>query len=105
MTKSAVQLDREIAEYLADKEKATRRRKPTRVTLPRFDMRKKVWVGGDSRTLYAFTGDITGEIVVRPGWPGRVLLNEGPGMTVRVATRDEAERLWQNPLHPGWTVA
>jgi hypothetical protein len=32
-------------------------------------------------------------------------MNWGPEATVRVATRGEAEELWQRPLHPGWTVA
>ena len=43
----------------------------------------------------------TGEVFVRPG--GGVI-NVGPEVTVRMATRDEAEREWQNPLHAGWKV-
>jgi hypothetical protein len=28
----------------------------------------------------------------------------GPEVTVRMETRDEAERLWLSPLFPGWKV-
>lgn len=94
--KSAAQLDREIAEYLADKPRRGR------ASLPRYDERKGMWRGGDGRTLYAFTGLRTGSTLVRPG--GRTV-NIGPEVTVRIATREEAERLWQSPLHSGWTVA
>jgi len=94
--KSAATLRREIAEYLADKPRRTRAR------LPRYDEHKGVWRGGDARTLYAFTSLLTGHTFVLPG--GRTH-NIGAEVTVRIATRDEAERLWQNPLHSGWTVA
>lgn len=67
--------------------------------LPRFDPRKG-WVGGDRNTLYAFVDQATGETVVCPGG--------GPcgigRATVRVARRDEAERLWSYPLNPSWRV-
>ncbi len=111
-TKSAAQLEDEIAEYLARKpaqsgktRRASRAQGATRALrtpLPRYDERKGAWRGGDGRTLYAFIGHLTGHMVVRPG--GQVT-NMGPEVTVRVATRDEAERLWQNPLHVGWRVA
>lgn len=72
--------------------------------LPRYDERRG-WHGGDSRTLYAFTDARTGRTVVRPGHVS-AMRDVGPAVSsIRVATRDEAERLWQSPLHAGWTVA
>jgi hypothetical protein len=72
-----------------------------RGSLPRFDERKGMWRGGDSRTLYAFTSLMTGRTWISPGgWT----MNWGPQVTVRVATRAEAEELWQRPLHSGWIV-
>lgn len=71
---------------------------------PRYDERKGVWRGGDSRTLYAFIDPDTGQTEVAPG-QSQMLRLYGPGATVRVATRDEAEEHWQRPLDPGWTVA
>lgn len=73
-----------------------------RGSLPRYNARRALWSGGDSRTLYAFTSLRTGRTWVVPGGYD---MNWGPEATVRVATRDEAEELWQRPLHPGWTVA
>lgn len=73
-----------------------------RGSLPRYNARRGLWSGGDSRTLYAFTSLATGRTWVVPGG---YAMNWGPEATVRVATRDEAEELWQRPLHPGWTVA
>ncbi len=94
-TKSDAELELEIAEFLAEKPRRVRR------SLPRYDERKG-WRGGDHRTLYAFVDDRTGNILVRPGG---LLPNIGPAATVRIATRDEAERLWQSPLSSGWKVA
>jgi hypothetical protein len=72
-----------------------------RTKLPRYDERRGLWRGGDSRTLYAFTSLLTGVTWVVPGqWT----MNYGPQVTVRVATRDEAEEHWQRPLHRGWIV-
>jgi hypothetical protein len=93
--KSAEQLEREIAEYLAEKPRHTPRK------LPHYDQRKG-WCGGDRRTLYAFIDKRTGHVVVRPGG---LLPRIGPEATVRIATRGEAERLWQSPLSSGWKVA
>jgi hypothetical protein len=75
---------------------------PRRGALPRYNARRGVWSGGESRTLYAFTSLMTGRTWVVPGG---YVMNWGPEVTVRVATRDEAEELWQRPLHSGWTVA
>lgn len=59
------------------------------------------WVGGMGTALYAVTDKRTGVVTVRPGnWMNGI----GPEVTIRVATRDEAERLWQSPLHSGWVV-
>jgi hypothetical protein len=73
-----------------------------RGSLPRYNARRGMWSGGDSRTLYAFTSLATGRTWVVPG---RYQMNWGPEVTVRVATRAEAEEMWQPSLHPGWTVA
>jgi hypothetical protein len=70
--------------------------------LPRYDARRGLWKGGDSRTLYTFANPDTGRMWVVPG--GHEMLS-GPQATVRVSTRDEAEELWQRPLHSGWQVA
>lgn len=91
MAKTSAQLDREIAKSLS---RGTQ--------LPRWNGRKG-WVGGDSRTLYAFTDRLNGEVVVHPG--GYPQTHVGPNADVRLATRAEAERLWQSPLHSGWKVA
>jgi hypothetical protein len=92
VAKAGSQLDREIAGSLSKREK-----------LPRWDDRHG-WRGGDSRTLYAFTDRRTGKLyAVRPG--GRTIADAGgPEADVRLATRAEAERLWQSPLHAGWRV-
>jgi hypothetical protein len=73
-----------------------------RGALPRYNARRGMWSGGDSRTLYAFTSVVTGRTWVVPGG---YQMNWGPEVTVRVATRAEAEEMWQPSLHPGWTVA
>lgn len=76
-------------------------------TLPRYNARRGRWIGGDSRTLYTFTGRQTGGVGVYPGGGvgTNLLMNWGPDADVRVATRAEAEEHWQNPLHVGWKVA
>jgi hypothetical protein len=64
-------------------------------------------VGGDNRTLYTFTGKMTGAVEVHPGGgPNKkLLMGWGPDATVRLATKQEAEAHWQSPLHAGWKVA
>jgi hypothetical protein len=66
---------------------------------------KHGWVGGDSRTLYAFVDRRTGTVAVYPGGGAkkRVLMHWGPEADVRIATRSEGEEHWQKPLK-GWTV-
>lgn len=73
--------------------------------LPRYT-EKHGWVGGDSRTLYAFTDRRTGQVAVYPGGGAKkkLLMHVGPEADVRIASRSEAEELWQSPLR-GWTVA
>ena len=60
------------------------------------------WEGWDMNTLYAITDNRTGKLLVRPGFDMRSI---GPEVTIRVATRTEAEERWQKPLHAGWTVS
>ena len=91
MTKARSQLDRDIASSLSRK-----------VRLPRWNEKRCEWVGGDRRTLYIFTGRVTGLSAV---YPGGSRFPFGPDVDIRLATRDEAERLWQSPLHSGWKVA
>jgi len=82
--------------------------KPKNASKPPSYREGRGWVGGDNRTLYAFTYQDTGNVLVRPGGgPNEDLLgmNQGPTKDVRVATREEAEEHWQNPIHPGWKVA
>ncbi len=76
-----------------------------KTSLPRYDERRG-WVGGDSRTLYAFVDRRTGRVGVNPGGGAgkQLLMNWGPEAVVRVATHAEAESLYQSPLHAGWKV-
>lgn len=92
----------ELRDEAASRRVTGRRSNPAR--LPRWDSRKG-WIGGDTRTLYAFTDRRTGRVVVMPG-PGTRFGSTAVGdfADVRPATRDEAERLWQSPLHSGWKV-
>jgi len=71
--------------------------------LPHYSEKTTRWVGGDSHTLYLFTDKRTHAQSVVPGHRDS-LRKLGPELTVRVATRQEAERHWQNPLHSGWKV-
>lgn len=73
------------------------------MALPRWDD-KKGWVGGDSRTLYAFVDKRTGNVRVAPGGGprGKVSGAGGDHADVRIATRAEGEKHWQDPLHSGW---
>ena len=76
-----------------------------KAALPRYTERQG-WIGGDSRTLYAFTDRRTGKVGVYPGGGGsnkKLLMHVGPEADVRIATRAEAEELWQSPLK-GWNV-
>ena len=77
-----------------------------KTALPRYTERQG-WIGGDSRTLYAFTDRRTGKVGVYPGGGGsnkKLLMHVGPEADVRIATRAEAEDLWQSPLK-GWNVS
>jgi hypothetical protein len=90
------------AEPIKPSEPAPRNAGPRRVPMPRYNARRDQWGGGDTRTLYTFTSLVTGLSWVVPGG---YTMNWGPLVTVRVATRDEAEEMWQRPLHAGWKVA
>ena len=58
----------------------------------------------DTRTLYAITDLRTGSVLVRPG--GQFPTGMDPdAINVKPATREQAEALWQKPLHAGWQVA
>jgi hypothetical protein len=74
----------------------------TKAKLPHYSERKGGWVGGSKKTLYTFTDNHTGRKVVRHA-EGTVAY--GPSGTVRLATRAEALRLWQNPLHSSWKTS
>jgi hypothetical protein len=71
-----------------------------RATLPRYS-ETQGWHGGAKNVLYAVTDRRTRRVIVRPREDMRGV---GPAVTVRVATRGEAERHWQRPLHSGWKV-
>jgi hypothetical protein len=83
------------------------------ISLPRIRRmaRGRTWYGGDSRTLYAFevTDELTGRtsVSVFPGGGSRKKLVDrpSPDAAVRVATKAEAEKHWQKPLHAGWKYA
>lgn len=77
-----------------------------KVTLPRYHERRG-WTGGDSKTLYILTDRRTGSVGVYPGGGTgkKLLMNWGPEADVRVASRGEAEKHWQNPLHVGWKTS
>lgn len=77
-------------------------------TLPSYSELRGSYVGGDTRTLYAFTDSLTGRTIVRPGGGSRGNVTGGPGggpCTVAIATREQAIALWQSDLSAGWVVA
>lgn len=78
--------------------------------LPKWNARRGVWMGGDTKTLYTWTDKRINKKFVRPGaGPRRQLRSAagaGPEVTaVRLATKAEAEKYWQKPLHAGWKVS
>jgi hypothetical protein len=55
------------------------------------------------RALYLVTDTRIGKSFVVPGGvAAKHAIREA--VVVRMATRQEAEQGWQNPLHAGWTV-
>ncbi len=70
------------------------------ILLPRYSEREG-WKGGEKNRLYAFKDKRTGKEFVRPV---HMTSEFGPAMSVRPATRAEAEALYQSPLHSGWKV-
>lgn len=73
-------------------------RRSDKIPVPRLNAQGD-WVGGDKLRLYAYTDPRTGGIKVGPG--GQRHYFHG---SVRPATRAEAEKYWQSPLHSGWKV-
>ena len=103
MKKTPKQLDAEIDAYRRGEKIGPREVHP----LPRYNVKKGAWTGGDVHTLYRIDGGGNGETAwwrVVPGQGTRGVINYGPNIRVRVATKAEAEEKWQNPLNSGWTV-
>lgn len=71
--------------------------------MPRYDEKHARWLGLDKYTLYAFEDVRTGSILVRPG-DAFYTHSIGPAVRISIATRAQAEQLWQSPLHSGWKV-
>lgn len=103
--KTPKQLDDEIYEW-----RRSHRAGPVEAfSPPRYSAKKGGWTGGDPHTLYRFSGgggvgDERAWWRVVPGQGSRGVINHNDRVSVRVATRAEAEEKWQNPLHSGWTV-
>jgi len=73
----------------------------TNPALPRYS-EKRGWHGGAKKVLFTLTDpNVPSWMAVRPAQNMRSM---GPGVHIRVATRAEAEKHWQHPLHPGWKV-
>lgn len=71
------------------------------VAMPQYS-EAKGWTGGDPKRLYHITDTRTGQWHVKPVEDMRGV---GPDVGMRHATREEAEKQWQKPLHAGWKVA
>lgn len=68
--------------------------------MPKYSERKG-WHGGDKHAIYAFVDKRTHNVRACPVYAAGGV---GPEVTVRMATRAEAEEQWQRPLHAGWKV-
>jgi hypothetical protein len=92
-------------DLVEDRDEILRQLRGQPVSLPTYDA-KRGWHGGDRRTLYLFTFPDYGAGETSRVIPGDTLPSKliSPQATVRVATRDEATRGWQDPLHGGWHV-
>lgn len=79
-----------------------------KTTLPKYNARRGLWVGGDSRTLYTFTDQRTGHVFTKR--PGEVHAAGPPDVSVRVATKAEGEAWWGDEAEfkpfsaSGWTT-
>ncbi|MBK7823080.1 MAG: hypothetical protein IPJ61_19025 [Tessaracoccus sp.] len=79
-----------------------------KTTLPKYNARRGLWVGGDSRTLYTFTDQRTGHAFTKR--PGEVHAAGPPDVSVRVATKAEGEAWWGDEAEfkpfsaSGWTT-
>lgn len=76
--------------------------------LPKFNAKRGLWIGGDSRTLYTFTDHRIGRTST---WaPGKISAAGPPDVSVRVATRAEGEAWWGDEAEhkpfsaSGWTT-
>lgn len=85
--------------------------KAPKTTLPKYNARRGRWVGGDSRTLYAFVDPVTGHKTVTQGTQmadgthfKHYRIAVGPAATVRVATRAEADAAGYTQGGGGWTT-
>lgn len=82
-----------------------------KTTLPKYNARRGLWVGGDSRTLYTFTDPVTGHKTVTQGTQTadgthfkHYRIAVGAGASVRVATRAEADAAGYTQGGGGWTT-
>lgn len=79
-----------------------------KTTLPKYNARRGLWVGGDSRKLYTFTDQRTGHTFTKR--PGEVHAAGPPDVSVRVATKAEGEAWWGDEAEfkpfsaSGWTT-
>lgn len=62
---------------------------------------KRGWAGFEPRRIYVIIDRRTGVTKARPG---DQLSGIGPEVIIRPASKEEAEKHWQNPLHGGWIV-
>lgn len=73
-------------------------------SLPKWS-EKRGWHGGDRHTLYLFSWPRSDGVILSNVYPGdRIPEAADHRSVVRVATRAEAEEMYQDPLHGGWTV-
>ncbi len=73
-------------------------------SLPRWN-EKRGWHGGDRHTLYLFSWPRSDGVILSNVYPGdRIPEAADHRSVVRLATRAEAEAMFQDPLHSGWTV-
>lgn len=82
-----------------------------KTALPKYNARRGLWVGGDSRTLYTFTDPATGRHRTTHGTRmsdgthfKHYRIDAGPNADVRVATRAEADAAGYTQGGGGWTT-
>jgi hypothetical protein len=90
---------------IEDRDEIVRQMSGKPVSLPRWS-EKRGWHGGDRRTLYLFSLPRPDGVIASNVYPGDRLPEAADHRSsVRVATRAEAEEMYQDPLHVGWNVA